>query len=60
MDSAWPGLQAALAPEWRGGVTVRVIVGGDVAVGDPVLVVVPPSREQGASGPVAGDGRAPV
>jgi MOSC domain-containing protein YiiM len=60
MDAAWPALQAALAPDWRGGVTCRVIVGGDVAVGDPVVVVVPPSREHGVGGPVAGDGRAPV
>lgn len=60
MDAAWPGLQAALAPAWRGGVTCRVIAGGDVGVGDPVLLVAPPSPEDGVSRPVAGDGRAPV
>jgi MOSC domain-containing protein YiiM len=60
MDAAWPGLQAALAPAWRGGVTCRVIAGGDVAVGDPVVLVVPRSPADGVTGPVARDGRAPV
>jgi MOSC domain-containing protein YiiM len=60
MDAAWPGLQTALAPDWRGGVTCRVIAGGDVAVGDPVVCVMPSSADHGVSGPVAGDGRAPV
>lgn len=41
MDAVWPGLQAALAPAFRGGVTCRVIASGDVAVGDPVVLVRP-------------------
>jgi len=36
MDLQHPGLRAALAPDWRGGVTCRVLVGGAVAVGDVV------------------------
>jgi MOSC domain-containing protein YiiM len=36
MDDAAPGLQAALRPDWRGGVFAQVLVGGVVRVGDPV------------------------
>jgi MOSC domain-containing protein YiiM len=60
MDAVWQGLQAALSPDWRGGVTCRVIAGGDVAVGDPVVLVAARSPEERVSGPVAGSGRAPV
>ncbi|MCC9624572.1 MOSC domain-containing protein [Thalassospira sp. MA62] len=38
MDDAVPGLKDALTPEWRGGVTCRVIEGGHAALGDPVTV----------------------
>jgi MOSC domain-containing protein YiiM len=39
MDAVRPGLRSALAPAWRGGVTCRVVADGDIAVGDPVLLV---------------------
>ena len=36
MDDLAPGLQACLRPNWRGGVSTRVIAGGPVAIGDEV------------------------
>jgi MOSC domain-containing protein YiiM len=33
MDAAWPGLQDALKPNWRGGLTATVIEGGDIETG---------------------------
>lgn len=36
MDEAAPGLQAALRPDWRGGVFALVMVGGVIRVGDSV------------------------
>lgn len=39
MDDAWPGLREALAPDWRGGVTGKVVAGAVVSLGDPVRVV---------------------
>ncbi|MEJ2602877.1 MAG: MOSC domain-containing protein [Gammaproteobacteria bacterium] len=36
MDEASEGLLAALTPDWRGGVTCRVVADGDVRVGDAV------------------------
>lgn len=34
MDRQHPGLRAVLEPNWRGGVTCRVVCGGAIAVGD--------------------------
>ncbi len=45
MDEAAPGLLKALAPEWRGGVTCRVLTDGRVRAGDDVVIVsAPPER----------------
>lgn len=45
MDEARPGLLKALYPEWRGGVTCRVVEGGHIEVGDIVEIVQsPPER----------------
>lgn len=42
MNEACAGLLSALAKDWRGGVTARVIEGGFVAHGDCVEVLVDP------------------
>jgi MOSC domain-containing protein YiiM len=36
MEEAAPGLQAALRPDWRGGVFTQVLIGGVIRVGDQV------------------------
>lgn len=38
MNSGYPGLMGALEPDWRGGVTCRVIRSGDISVGCEVAV----------------------
>jgi MOSC domain-containing protein YiiM len=42
MDEAHEGLRQALEPDWRGGVTCRVLAAGRVAIGDPVRLESPP------------------
>jgi MOSC domain-containing protein YiiM len=39
MDEQAPGLKAALTPDWRGGITCRVISGDAVKAGDPVKLL---------------------
>ncbi len=46
MDEARVGLLLALYPDWRGGITCRVVEGGAVALGDEVEVLfAPPERK---------------
>ena len=44
MEEAQRGLLSALHPEWRGGVTCRVLKGGSVRTGDAVEVLVAPNE----------------
>lgn len=44
MEEAQAGLLSALAEDWRGGVTCRVLEGGPIALGDPVEVTARPPR----------------
>jgi MOSC domain-containing protein YiiM len=39
MEVAAPGLMAALESNWRGGVTCKVMSGGNIALGDRVAVI---------------------
>lgn len=36
MEMAYPGLEKALLPDWRGGVTCRVLNDASIAINDPV------------------------
>ncbi len=42
MEDACPGLRKALYPDWRGGITCRVLQGGDISLHDAVEVLVSP------------------
>lgn len=45
MEDAYPGLLSALHPNWRGGVTCRVLTGGPIAIRDAARVLAsPPER----------------
>lgn len=44
MEEARAGLLSALARDWRGGVTCRVLDGGSISLDDPVEVTVRPPR----------------
>lgn len=45
MEEAHRGLLKALHPDWRGGITTRVLEGGHARIGDEVTVLVsPPER----------------
>jgi MOSC domain-containing protein YiiM len=41
MEEIAAGLKGALTPDWRGGVTTRVIAGGGLAIGDDVRIELP-------------------
>ena len=40
MDVAYPGLRRALAPNWRGGLTCKILAGGGISLGDRVEIIV--------------------
>ncbi|MFM1814108.1 MAG: hypothetical protein RLZ98_803 [Pseudomonadota bacterium] len=46
MDEAFPGLLKALHPDWRGGVTCRVLEAGNLAIGDCLTVEHHPGDER--------------
>lgn len=46
MDDAYPGLLKALHPDWRGGITGRVLKEGKVKLGDAVEVLVRPPEKR--------------
>lgn len=39
MDEAYLGLRTALQPDWRAGVTCRILSSGTLRVGDPITVI---------------------
>jgi MOSC domain-containing protein YiiM len=46
MDDAYPGLLKALHPDWRGGITSRVLEPGEVRIGDDVEVLLRPPEKK--------------
>ncbi len=45
MDDVYPGLLRALHPDWRGGITSRVLEPGEIRIGDEVEVLVRPPEK---------------
>jgi MOSC domain-containing protein YiiM len=41
MEEIAPGLRGVLIPDWRGGVTTKVIADGSLAVGDDMRIIMP-------------------
>ena len=56
MEDAHPGLQAALDPDWRGGVYAEVVQGGPIQIGDPVSWAEAEEHHAASSSPTAGGG----
>jgi MOSC domain-containing protein YiiM len=48
MDEALPGLRRALEPRWSGGAYGRVVIGGEIRVGDEVRLEAPAAAETAA------------
>jgi MOSC domain-containing protein YiiM len=46
MDEAKAGLLRALYPDWRGGITAKVLEGGRVKLGDTVKILVSPAERK--------------
>ena len=46
MDEVAPGLLKALTPNWRGGLTCKVVGGGQIALGDSVILLTSPVERQ--------------
>ncbi len=38
MEALRPGLEAALTPDWRGGVCTKVLIEGEISVGDTIRI----------------------
>ena len=49
MEAAFRGLRDAMRPEWRGGVLCRVILGGEIKLGDAVTLQPAPAGAYSAA-----------